>query len=59
MRRAEAQYIIAQKENGHVPAAEEALVELDTTIKELRGVLAKEIADGAGHAGDAKKESSV
>ena len=42
LRRAEAQLIVAQKENGHVPAAEEALIELDATIKELRGVLANE-----------------
>jgi hypothetical protein len=42
LRRVEAQLIVAQKENGHVPAAEEALIELDATIKELRGVLANE-----------------
>jgi hypothetical protein len=42
LRRAEAQLIVAQKENGHVPAAEEALIELGATIKELRGVLANE-----------------
>lgn len=45
MRRAEIQWIVAQKENGHVPAAEKALIELDTTIKDLRAVFAKEEAD--------------
>jgi hypothetical protein len=64
LRRAEIQWIVAQKENGHVPAAEESLIELDTTIKELRAVLAKEEADNnaddaddADDAGDAKKGS--
>ena len=57
LRRAEAQWIVARKENGHVPAAEEALIELAATIEELRDLLAKEDADVAHDAGDANEAS--